>query len=182
MAIALDDLPHYTYDDYVQWEGKWEIIHGIAYAMAPAPSFEHQSISQKIAYELQKSLQACKHCQAQLPVDWQITEDTVVQPDNMVICGKINSNIRLLQTPAIVFEILSPSTSHKDRTTKFSLYEYAGVVYYLIVNPLTMSAEIYRLEDGKYTLSQEVSYEVYGFDLEDCSFSLDFSKILDGLD
>lgn len=25
-----EDLPRYTYDDYVQWEGRWELIHGLA--------------------------------------------------------------------------------------------------------------------------------------------------------
>jgi hypothetical protein len=24
----LEDLSHYTYDDYVQWEGRWELICG----------------------------------------------------------------------------------------------------------------------------------------------------------
>ena len=42
MALALSDLPHYTYDDYIQWEGQWELIDGIAYAMVPAPSVEHK--------------------------------------------------------------------------------------------------------------------------------------------
>jgi hypothetical protein len=23
-ALKREDLPHYTYDDYVQWEGRWE--------------------------------------------------------------------------------------------------------------------------------------------------------------
>lgn len=27
-------LPHYRYDDYLLWEGEWELIDGIAYAMA----------------------------------------------------------------------------------------------------------------------------------------------------
>lgn len=179
MALVHEDLPHYTYDDYVQWEGKWEIIYGIAYAMAPAPSIEHQNISQKIAGELYNALKGCDNCQALLPVDWQITEDTVVQPDNMVVCGKVTGNKKLLQTPSIVFEVLSPSTSHKDRTVKLSLYEKAGVAYYVIVNPLTLSAEIYWLHHGQYELSQEVSYQTFEFSLDNCTFSLNFSHILE---
>lgn len=26
-------LPKYTYEDYKHWEGKWELIHDIPYAM-----------------------------------------------------------------------------------------------------------------------------------------------------
>ena len=47
-ALRIEDLPHYTYDDYVQWEGRWELINGIPYAMTPAPSVKHQLISQNI--------------------------------------------------------------------------------------------------------------------------------------
>jgi hypothetical protein len=30
-ALKMEDLPHYTYDDYAQWEGRWEIISGVPY-------------------------------------------------------------------------------------------------------------------------------------------------------
>lgn len=48
-APRLEDIPHYTYDDYLLWEGSWELIFGVAYAMSPAPLIELQSISSKIA-------------------------------------------------------------------------------------------------------------------------------------
>jgi hypothetical protein len=37
MSNAIKILPHYTYADYVQWEGKWEVIDGVPHAMSPAP-------------------------------------------------------------------------------------------------------------------------------------------------
>ena len=52
MGALRDDFPHYTYDDYKIWKGNWELIDGIAYAMALSPIFEHQDISSKISYEL----------------------------------------------------------------------------------------------------------------------------------
>ncbi len=177
MTLALQDLPHYTYDDYVQWEGKWELISGIAYAMAPAPSIEHQSISQSIAGELYNALKACDTCRAQLPVDWQISNDTVVQPDNMVICGDMRGTTKLLSTPSVVFEILSPATSHKDRSTKFKLYEAAGVLYYVIVSPDTKVSEIYKLHEKRYLLEAEVVQTSFTFELLECRFVLDFQKL-----
>ncbi len=177
MSLAEAFLPHYTYDDYVQWEGKWEIIDGIPYAMAPSPSIEHQDISQKIAVELHNDLKECASCKALLPVDWQITEDTVVQPDNLVVCGEIKSNIKLLQTPSIVFEVLSPSTKDKDRTKKYALYEDAKVPYYIIVDPLTKSAQVYAFEAGKYDLKRELTDEHFVFRFETCKMDFDFSMI-----
>ncbi len=32
-------LPHYTYADYIQWDGDWEVIDDTAYAMAPLTPF-----------------------------------------------------------------------------------------------------------------------------------------------
>lgn len=106
------DLPHYTYEDYILWEGKWEIICGLVYAMSPAPSIQHQKISSRIERILEEKLSNCERCFALLPVDWKITDDTIVQPDNEQYITK---------SPDIIFEVLSKSTAHKDRTTKFHL-------------------------------------------------------------
>ena len=40
--LVIEDLPHYSYDDYKVWEGDWELIRGIPYSMAPAASWWHQ--------------------------------------------------------------------------------------------------------------------------------------------
>lgn len=45
-------LPHYTYDDYARWEGDWELIEGVPFAMSPAPSIRHQSLSVSITWKL----------------------------------------------------------------------------------------------------------------------------------
>lgn len=87
-AIKLEDLPRYTYEDYKEWEGRWEVISGVAYAMSPTPDLRHQRISQRIAYELGKTFENYERCKVYLPVDWVITEDTIVQPDNLVVCDE----------------------------------------------------------------------------------------------
>ena len=104
----MEDLPHYNYDDYVQWEGRWEIINGIPYAMTPQPTIEHQEISGKIYRYLGDLLENCKKCKPLLPVDWQIAEDTVAQPDVLVVCGENIKGKKLLIPPVFVFEVLSP--------------------------------------------------------------------------
>jgi len=37
-------LPHYTYEDYKHWEGDWELINGIAYAMTKVSQIKLQDI------------------------------------------------------------------------------------------------------------------------------------------
>ena len=45
---AVKLLPYYTYEDYCNWEGRWELIEGIPFAMSPAPAPGHQRILAKI--------------------------------------------------------------------------------------------------------------------------------------
>lgn len=176
-ALKIEDLPHYTYDDYVQWEGRWEIINGIPYAMVPMPKKKHQRISNKIAFQLEELLEDCPHCDAYLPVDWQISEDTVVQPDNFVICDEDIEGEKLSGIPALVFEILSPSTNRKDRILKYQLYQEAGVKYYCIVDPESRSVDIFKLQINKYRKTGDCKDGKIMFDLGPCTISFDFNKI-----
>lgn len=176
-AVSLEDLPHYTYDDYVVWEGSWELIYGQAYAMSPAPMIKHQTISNKIARYLDESLEECERCTALLPVDWKIDEHTTVQPDNSVICHIPKHEAFIEQAPELIFEILSKSTASKDINLKFKLYEQEGVKYYVIVNPEGDIAKIYVLKEGRYIKVCDTSDKTITFELEACSIEFDFSKI-----
>ncbi len=174
---AVEYLPHYTYEDYKQWEGKWELIYGVPYAMAPAPMIEHQRISNKIARILDEVLEKCENCVALLPVDWKISDDTVVQPDNLVYCGEIENAQYLTKAPQVIFEVISPSTAIKDANLKFELYEREGVRYYVLVYPHDKVAKVFRWQSGKYVKMCDCFQEVVTFDIDECSFDFDFSKV-----
>jgi Uma2 family endonuclease len=177
MGLAkVENIPHYTYDDYKHWENEWEIIDGIAYAMSPAPMIKHQKISNNIAWILQNELQDCDSCQALLPVDWRISDDTIVQPDNLVVCYE-PSGAYITKAPSMIFEVLSKSTAKKDLTLKFDLYESEGVKYYIIVDPDESIAKAYELKDGRYIKMVDATDEVVDFDLKDCSIRVNFDKL-----
>ena len=101
-ALKKEYFPSYTYSDYQQWEGDWELIYGIPYAMAPAPMIKHQAISNRIARFLDEALEECTVCQALLPIDWKIDDITVVQPDNLVICHKPLNEAYIKKAPKII--------------------------------------------------------------------------------
>jgi len=178
-ALKEEELPYYVYEDYQNWEGDWELIYGLAYAMAPAPMIKHQSISNNIAYELKVALQDCKVCQALLPVDWKIAEDTVVQPDNSVICHEPTHQAYITKAPKIIFEVLSKSTEKKDKGLKYKLYEEAKVSYYCIIDPEVSNAKVYELQDEKYVNICDAKDAVVEFKLDECEgkIEFDFSKI-----
>ena len=177
MAVAIEYLPHYTYEEYKEWEGRWELIFGIPYAMLPAPMIEHQRVSTKIARILDEALDNCKKCMTLLPVDWKISEDTVVQPDNMVYCGTIDNPNYIVRPPKIVFEVLSPSSIIKDINLKFQLYEREGVLYYVIVDPKEKIAKVYRWSEGRYVKVGDFSNESVTFDIGECNIDFDFGKV-----
>jgi Uma2 family endonuclease len=54
--------------------------------------------------------------------------------------------------PDWVCEILSPSTEATDRGKKMRIYRREGVGHAWLVNPLTRTLEIYRLETGRWFL------------------------------
>jgi len=175
---AIDYLPHYSYDDYTQWEGDWELIDGTAYAMAPAPSVMHQNISLNIAVEFRQKLKECQHCKALMEVDYKIDDHTTLRPDVLVACNiSIDANF-IDSVPEIIFEVLSPSTKLKDRTLKFQVYQNQGVKYYILVDPKSKMAEIYTLSSkGLYVLSTEVNDENILFEFDACTVDYSFKEI-----
>ncbi len=173
--IKPEDLPHYVYEDYERWEGRWELVYGIPYAMSPSPIFNHQKVSYKIARHLDDLLENCEKCEEVIAVDWIIAEDTVVCPDIMVICDKVEGKYPT-KPPVMIFEILSPSTSRKDRNLKYELYESQGVKYYIIVDLDNTQADIYELKDHYEKTIQAYNNEVH-FDLTKCQIDFDFSTI-----
>ena len=76
-------------------------------------------------------------------MDWKIAEDTIVQPYVLIVCKKIEKKF-LDFPPLLVVEVLSPSTTSKDRGEKMELYQMQKVKYYLIVDTDFKKVEIYQ--------------------------------------
>ena len=177
MGNSVRILPHYTYNDYVHWEGQWELIHGIPYAMSPLPVPKHQRIGGNLLAEFRQQMKKCQHCHVYQPIDYHISDDTIIQPDILVVCGKIEKKF-LDFAPSLVVEILSPSTALKDRHSKFSIYETQQVKYNLIISPDLEEVEVYELEGNEYKLQQKGHDFSFGFSFdEDCSANFSFKEI-----
>jgi Uma2 family endonuclease len=172
---AVKFLPHYTYEDYCLWEGRWELIEGIPYAMSPAPSPRHQWIVVNVASELKSAIKKskCKHCKFYGFIDVKIDEDTIAQPDASIVCSPIHKKF-LDFPPSLVVEVLSDATALKDRHTKFGLYQDFGIKYYPIVDLEKESVEIYFLENSKYILQEMSDTVLFTFSLsDDCIIDVD---------
>jgi len=166
---------YYTKEDYESWEGEWELIYGSAYAMAPSPLVSHQNINGRIFYQLSSKLENCPKCSPLFEIDWQISDDTIVKPDSLVICYEPKEKLTL--APDIIFEVISKSTARRDETLKFQLYQDEGVKYYIMVYPEEKKAKVYKLYEYKYVKIGDFSHENYLFELDGCSIDFDFGFI-----
>jgi Uma2 family endonuclease len=176
MLISAKYRPYYTYEDYCQWEGRWELIEGMPYAMNPLPGPVHQRVCILLGVQFLEALEKCKNSKVYPAIDWKITEDTVVQPD-LIISANIAIEKEFLDfTPELIVEILSDATVSKDRGEKMELYQSQKVKYYVIVDPQFKKVEIYEYLNTQYGLVS-VNPKTYVFKLHDnCTVKV---KLLD---
>ena len=83
------------------------------------------------------------------PMDVVLDDINVVEPDVFVVCDKSKiTEANIKGAPDLIIEVLSPSTSLKDRREKKWLYGQHGVKEYIIVSPMDETAERFFLETG----------------------------------
>jgi len=175
---------YYTYTDYVKWDDdtRWELIDGTPYAMS-APLRRHQKISIRLIEHLLGFLndKPCEvyHAPFDVRLNADTKDDTVVQPDIVVICDPAKlTDAGCDGSPDMVIEILSPSTSNYDRITKFNKYRQYGVREYWIVDPESSSLAVHILKGEDfvtYAYSAENTVPVHI--LDDCI--IDLAKVFE---
>ncbi|MCX8076083.1 MAG: Uma2 family endonuclease, partial [Aquificaceae bacterium] len=164
--MKLKYLPHYTYEDYQKWQGDWELLEGIPYAMA-SPLYTHQRLVFLLFRHLEELFEKedC-HCLCVGELDWVISEDTVVRPDLVVLCEEPVDYIR--KPPLLVVEVVSEGTKRMDEEIKFELYQAQGVKYYLLVYPEKKDWKLFENTYGAFVLKDRLELE-----LKDCKINLE---------
>jgi len=174
-----DPARKYTYEDYENRddEVRFELIDGIIYMMA-TPARMHQQISGELYLQMANFLKGkpCRVYYAPFSVRLSVGEgaDTVLEPDLVIICDMTKLDDRGCKgAPEMVVEILSPSTSKKDRTLKFKKYEQAGVKELWFVDPVDKTVAINILKDGEYVVKfHDDSETVHVHVLDGCFINL----------
>jgi Uma2 family endonuclease len=144
----------FTYADYQSWpeEERWEIINGQAYAMTPGPSVRHQKVVGNFFLRLGNFFSGKPCVPFIAPTDVVLDDFNVVQPDILVVCDQNKiSEANIKGPPDLVIEVISPSTTLKDRREKKALYERFGVLEYILVYPEDGIIERYYLEGRKFS-------------------------------
>ncbi|MFN2458052.1 MAG: Uma2 family endonuclease [Chitinophagaceae bacterium] len=162
-------------------EGVWELIEGFPIAMSPSPMPEHQRVAAELRTELTIAIRKanCKNCKTYDPLDYKISEDTILVPGILVVCGEIKKKF-LDFPPALVVEILSPATALKDRHIKYQYYQQQVIPYYLIVDIDNRKIDVFHLKNGEYQLQPPtLSYQ---FQLtNDCTITPELNNLFNQL-
>jgi len=149
-------ITRYTYQDYLDWpeDERVELIDGQIYYMA-APSWNHQELLLKLGTRFGNYLHG-KKCDVivapfDVRIDFAIGNDSIIQPDILVVCDreKLINGKSLKGAPDFIIEILSPSNRGHDLVVKYNKYLEVGVCEYWIVDPDKEEIMVDILSDDK---------------------------------
>ena len=146
----------HTYDDYAALPDdgrRYELYEGDLIEMTPAPRPRHQLILGNL-YALLRAHVRDHHLGEVLlaPIDVILNPITVLQPDLVYIESSrlsIMTERAIEGPPTLVVEILSPSTSSRDRGIKQRLYAKYAVPSYWIADPDRNTARDHRQRKRK---------------------------------
>jgi Uma2 family endonuclease len=157
----------WTYDDFqlLPEENRIrEIIDG-EYFVTPSPNLRHQEVAGRLHLSIGGFLEAHpEHGRVfHSPLDVVFSFHDVVEPDLLFVASdqlEILTEKNVQGVPALVIEVLSPSTRKRDEKLKRTLYEQGGVREYWLVDPKRARITIYRRsQDGGFPRAGELTAE-----------------------
>lgn len=129
--------------------------------VVPAPLPRHQDVVYKIAKTLDGYAEKHGGKMFVSPLDIVFSDYNVLQPDVLFFQASrqhlVDPDNVIRHAPDIAVEVLSGSTSSRDRGRKMGIYRQYGVKEYWLVNPLNRSIERHELINDRYTLVQAAS-------------------------
>src|SRR2546422_6151977 len=145
-----------TYREYeaLPADGRRYEIHDGELSVTAAPSPQHQMVSANLFRVLDDHVRAGGIGKVlYAPLDVILTETAIVQPDIVYLdLARLDriSQRGIEGAPTLVVEILSPSTTLTDRTTKQQLYARHAVPFYWLGGSEGRALEAPLLRPGGY--------------------------------
>jgi Uma2 family endonuclease len=143
--------PFTSVEDYDAWaetrpdEEHYEVVDGQP-VLSPSPSLQHQLALVNLLVQIRE---ACSSSFLVLPapLDWVLWEQprlNIREPDILVVPREALSERRVVKTPLLAVEVLSPSSVERDAIAKRRDYALAGLDHYWIVDPEGLRIMVYR--------------------------------------
>ena len=175
--IAIPQQPaKMTIEEYLAWELdqdiRYEYINGEVFAMTGG-TIPHNDIALNLYTSLRPHLRP-RGCRINVSdVKLQVTsKGPYFYPDLIVSCHPEDINARkFIQNPKLIVEVLSPSTSGKDREEKFRYYlTIPSLQEYILIDSEKISVERYCRGEGRmwlyyqYTIGDIITFSSIAFE------------------
>jgi Uma2 family endonuclease len=157
--VAISQQPQkMSIEEYLAWEAeqelRYEYVNGEVFAMT-GMTIPHNDIALNFYTALRPHLGArgCRVNALDVKVRFD-SQSIYYYPDVVVSCDPQDLNARkFIQNPKIIAEVLSPSTSSRDRGEKFTNYlTIPSLQEYLLIDPEKISVERYSRGEGRMWL------------------------------
>lgn len=180
--MSAQPLPRLSPEEYLAIERaaefRSEYYDGVMYAMAGG-SYPHNVINVNLVRELSSALRKRGRFVVSSDARLRVSPERVyTYPDIMAGCDQprfADDQKDTLLNPALVIEVLSPSTEAHDRGYKFAQYrQLESIREYVLVSQSEPRIEKFeRQADGRWVLSEHVGIEaVCRFESVDCEVTL----------
>jgi predicted adenylyl cyclase CyaB len=175
-------------EEYLKFENisaeKHEYYQGEIFAMSGS-KVNHNIISVNILTTLKQQLKG-KPCQP-FNSDQRIyiPQNTLfTYPDISIICGEIktkNDDDWNIINPAVIVEVLSPSTKNYDKGEKFGLYrDIPTLNEYILVDSETIRVEAFRINNSGHWELEELKSGENILAIKQVGFSITLTEIYEG--
>ena len=157
--MAQPSLPLHTYEEYLERleasEIRLEFVDGVVYAMAGGTP-EHNRVVMRLTLHIGAQLKP--PCEAYGPDQKIRAAGAGYFPDLSIVCGepeRAADDKNAFVNPTIVFEVLSPSTTTTDETTKAERYmALPSVKEYVLVSQPERLVRVHRRRDAHWEFSE----------------------------
>ncbi len=182
--------PKMSPSDFLEWERnqeyKHEYIGGEIFAMGGA-SISHNRILTNIIVSAGSYLkdQSCNIYPSDLRIAVK-SKNSFFYPDATIICGELQFDDEGLKdtvkNPAVIFEILSPSTEDYDIGKKLFFYmQIDSLQQYIIIDSRSIHVRITtKMENGAWKFT-ELTEKNNAFFINSIQLELSLSEIYDGV-
>lgn len=186
MGIAPHKQTTLTPEEYLAWEEKQterhEFLNGRIWNMSGG-SVSHTQICVNITTEFRTALRggACRVFAQSHRVE--LSTGNYFYPDVFVSCGNLEMGKQhAIRNPLVVVEVLSPSTSLHDRTTKLRQYQTLESLqeYVLVHQESAVVEHLERITDGRWMYSVIIGVEA-SLPLNSLGVELPLSRIYEDI-
>jgi Uma2 family endonuclease len=139
--------------EFLEWESRQELRYefdGIQPIAMAGGTAAHNRIQRNLALALGSRLRGkpCEFFGSDLKIE---VAGKIRYPDGFIVCSPLANTETVVRDPAVIFEVLSPSTSGKDRIVKNREYQATpSVQRYVILEQDRIAATVFTRVEGDW--------------------------------